>query len=322
MKVNDTRPQNAIGMSRTRAIVQGRAKHGWQPYESDNDNGVDGIIIFRKKGVDTGQIVSVQVKCGSPGGYYSEAKVRPNKFGVNLGETHITKHRQRWNSVSGPMIMVYVDNASEKAWWTDLKNDESYIDENKNLILFDKRRVFERHSFGNFKKLKGHIYINPNYESILIPNSATDYLNLGSKVSLKQQARNFYNNWSKQNVSERTHQSLGEITISRIGWRHITRSGRNQNRIHQSLQLIGAAKEIITKTNSVFQTKVNQNTTLKDGTKYLEDYLGLRAKCKFEHRHSSLIQVTLKRKRWIGSSGEKQKVWLYSIYEPYVLKDI
>lgn len=324
MEINDTRPQNAIGISTTHAIVQGRAEHGWQPFEPDNDKGVDGVIIIRKKGIDTGQLVFAQVKCGSPGGYYKETKKRPDQFGVLVGEDHINKHRSVWNNVPGPMIMIYVDYDSTKAWWTDLKDENSYSDENKSIILFKKINVFERHSFGYFRKLKGYIYINPNYESLLIPDSATDYLRLSLNSSLKAQAGEYYKNWSTNPIGERTHVSLGEITVSRLGWRHLTRTGRMQNRIYNSLQLLGVAKEIIQKTNSVFQVKVHQNTTLKDGTQFLEDFLGLRAKCKFQHRHSSVIQVTLKRKRWINEEKGilKQKVWFYSVYEPYVKKEI
>lgn len=324
MRVHDTRPQEAIGMATTLATVQGRANHGWQPYDAANDNGVDGLIIIRKKDIDTGQLVFAQVKCGSPGGYYKEAQIRPNKFGVNVGQAYIETHRTRWNSVPGPMIMIYVDYETQKAWWTDLKNDDSYIAENRSLVLFDKRQVFERHSFGNFRKLKGYIFINPNYEELVIPNHATDYLHLNSNTSLKNQAKEYYQNWSNELVPQRTHASLGEITISRSGWRHLIRSGRRQNRIFNSLQLLGVAKEIILNTKSVFQVKVDKNLILGDGAHYLEDYLGIRAKCKFENRHSSVVHVSLKRKRWVndGTNTFEQKVWFHSVYEPFVLKDI
>ncbi|MEZ4939207.1 MAG: DUF4365 domain-containing protein, partial [Crocinitomicaceae bacterium] len=204
-------------MATTQIIVQGRGGHGWQPYDADNDNGVDGLIIIRKSGIDTGQLVFTQVKCGSPGGYYQEAQIRPNKFGVNVGQQYIQSHRPRWNSVPGPMIMIYVDYESQKAWWTDLKSEDSYIQENQSLILFDKRRVFERHSFGNFKKLNGYIYINPNYEVLTIPNNATNYLNLSTNTSLKDQALQYYKSWSNENPTQRMHESLGEIVVSRSG---------------------------------------------------------------------------------------------------------
>jgi len=99
--IRDTRPQDATGMNRVGTIVQGRGEHGWQPFDHINDNGVDGIIIKRKKGIDTGEIIYVQVKCGSGGGYYKATKTRPMHFGVNVGEEYISSHRPRWNFCTG-----------------------------------------------------------------------------------------------------------------------------------------------------------------------------------------------------------------------------
>ena len=49
------------------------------------------------------------------------------------------------------------------------------------------------------------------------------------------------------------------------------------------------------------------------------DYLGLRANVVLPHRQETMIQVVLKRCRYVNkaySSPVNQKIWLYSIFEP------
>ncbi len=207
----DTRPQNALGMSRVNIIVQARGRHGWQPYSPDNDNGVDGIIIYRNHGVDTGEIVFVQVKCGTGKGYYKATKKRPKHFGVTVGEEYIEEHRPRWNKLFGPIILVFVDYNNEKAWWTDLKDDNSFTTENKQIILVPKAQRFGEHSFGSFKSLKGHLHIDPEIEVIEATRDDVDHFNL--TASLKHSAKEFYRDWASSN--QRKHPELGEVIVSR-----------------------------------------------------------------------------------------------------------
>jgi hypothetical protein len=136
--IRDTRPQDATGMSEASKIVQGKGKHGWQPYSSINDNGVDGMIIFRKRGVETGEIMFAQVKCGTGTGYFKKTNKRPAHFGVHVGEEYIAKHRLKWGRLPAPIILIYVDFHTCKAWWTDLRNESSFTAENKSIILVPK----------------------------------------------------------------------------------------------------------------------------------------------------------------------------------------
>ena len=72
--MRDTRPQNARGIATVTDIVQGSMRIGWQEISQINDNGIDGIIIDRKRGIDTGDFFYVQVKCGN--GYRIETEKR------------------------------------------------------------------------------------------------------------------------------------------------------------------------------------------------------------------------------------------------------
>jgi len=316
----DTRPQNATGMAIVNLIVQGEAQHGWQPYAPDNDNGVDGIIIFRKDAVDTGEIIFVQIKCGTGNGYYKATKKRPKHFGVKVGEEYISTHRPRWNALFGPIILVYVDFKTKKAWWTDLKDENSYSTANKSIILVPKEQRFGQHSFGSFKSLKGHLHIDPQIEPIDAARDDIDYLKLTS--SMKTSAKEFYNEWATSN--QRTHPDLGEIIVSREGWRHICRKGRRAERIIQSWSLLGVAKKMIQSVKKIYQLKVFTSAIDSIGNYVQTDYISLRAQVTFPQRHSSIVQVVLKRKRKFNGTNNliENKIWFHSVYEPFSRKKI
>ena len=127
----------------------------WQELDAHNDDGIDGIVMLRKKrlvrltsrskligqprNAESGSqgsfetlpihgVVFVQVKGGE--GYAGGSKKRPKHIEVKLGEEYIKDHRPRWRALSGPAIFVYVDTVNKKknldAWWTDLNSDDSY----------------------------------------------------------------------------------------------------------------------------------------------------------------------------------------------------
>lgn len=322
--IYDTRPQDAIGTTTVNKITQGRANHGWQDFSSINDNGVDGMIIMRKRqgklNIDTGETVFVQIKCGSQNGYFKEAKKRPKHFGVNVGADYINIHRPRWQNLFGPVIMVYVDYKTEKAWWADLKDDNSYIQENKSLIIVPKSQRFGIHSFGEFKRLNGYLHINPEISKIELTRS--DVSIIRPSVSLKTAAKAFYRTWADEDNTQ--HPDLGKIIISREGWRHLCRKGRKMERIIQSWLLLGVAKRIISEVRNVYQLRVETTTPDGSGNYSQIDYISLRAQVIFPQRHGSIIQVILKRRRTINTTGGiiNSQIRFYSVYEPLSKKAI
>lgn len=314
---NDPRRQNAVGRATCLDIVQGRAGHGWQEFDPDNDNGIDGMIIMRNGLRDTGEFILAQIKCGSPGGYFKETAKRPNHFGVQVGEDYIQSHQPRWHNYPMPVILIYVDYQSKKAWWADLKDKNTYTTENKSLILVPKKQRFERHTFGELRKLPGFTHISQVIDVITMTNDEINYFILTDKLGIKYQAKKFFQEWGKTQSAERTNPNLGEVIVSRVGWRHIIRNGRNQNRIFQSFQLLSVAKRIVSEITKCCQVRQLEKQTLSNGYILTTDFLSLRALVKFPHRQSSLVQVVLKRKRWISDTGDvKSKVWFFSVYEP------
>jgi hypothetical protein len=320
--IRDTRPQDATGMAESEIITQGKAKHGWQPFSHINDNGVDSMIIYRKDGIDTGEVMFAQVKCGTGSGYFKETKKRPKHFGVQVGQEYIENHRAKWKRLPGPIILIYVDYHTRKAWWTDLNDEKSYSNDNKSIILVPKHQRFGRHSFGEFKNLKGRVFISKEIEPLKV--SKNEFLYLEFDKSIKESAKNFYKNWANSELNSRMHPELGEIIISRTGWRHLTRSDRKLNRIINSLSLLGVAKKIINETPKCYQIKQLESKKLEDGSLLITDYLALKRNVIFPFRQGGVVQVILKRKRKFNPEEDQidSKVWFYSIYEPLAQKKI
>jgi len=310
----------------TSDIVSASSFHNWQGLDRENDDGVDGLIFIRNRNEEkTGEIIFAQVKGGlKDRGYYKTFKIRPNKICVQLGEEYIQNHLPRWYNVPGPMILIFVEYDSRKAYWVDLRDSNSYSEENKQIIIVDKRNRFGEHSFGEFKKLKGYTFISRDIDWIDIDISDTNYLNPTLKDSMKKQAKEFYVRWSQLSILERTNPQLGEVIISRVGWRHITRKKRKKSRIFQSFQLLGIANKIIKCSNKIWQVKVLEEKTLNDGTLLITDFLGLRARVKFTYRGATVVQVLLKRKKFINElkGVYKSEIRFYSVYEPLINRDI
>lgn len=312
------------GITAVSDIVRSESGHKWQEFDQRNDDGLDGLVMINRNGKTTGEVVFVQVKCGrKSGGYYREYVQNPDIIGINLGEKYINSHRPIWNKTNGPTILIFVDYDSKKSWWTDLRDEKSYSQTNKQIVVISKRQRFGIHSFGEFKKLKGYTFIDKTIDVLDHDWRLDSYIDFIKDLSVKKQAKAYYKKWGNQHVSMRNNPQIGEVIVSRVGWRHLTRRKRRKSRILQSLQLLAVAKRIILTSNKVYQVKKLTNTTLEDGTIVITDFLSLRRKVKFSHRGATVVQVLFKRKRFINKSGNSyDKVWLYSIYEPFVQRDI
>ena len=148
--MTDTRLQEARGLNVVADTVQIGMACGWQPVDQINDNGIDGLIFDRIRGVDTGTIYHVQVKCGND--WARQVQQRPKALTLRLGERYIERHRPRWNAVQGPVILVYVDFLSKKAWWCNLKSESAYCpSENRGAVLLPRSQRFGAHSIGHLR---------------------------------------------------------------------------------------------------------------------------------------------------------------------------
>lgn len=137
-------------------------------------------------------------------------------------------------------------------------------------------------------------------------------------MSIKNFARKFYKNWSKSSVIHRKNRILGEITINRVGWRHMSRKSRGYDRIYHSWLLLSAAKKIITEVDNFFEFRRAKLETSPNSNYKVFGFLALRAKVVFPNRQESVIQVVLRGYRLYNKETNliEQKYWFYSVYEP------
>ncbi len=308
----DKQVKGVSGTLVVQAVVNNHWKSDWQKIDQENDDAIDGIIHIRKNGELTGEMIYVQVKSGD--GYEVVTANRPGIIGINVGEMHIYKHKPRWKILKGAVIMVFV-NDEGRAFWTDLKSTDSYSKENKSIILIPRGQTFGAHSKGHFRKIGG-FHADEKYLPVIRLNRA-DFSYWQMSVAVNQVARAFYKEWSNATSIDRTHPDLGEVVVNRSGCRHISRQKRGPDKIIQSWQLLPAAKKMITLVTKAYQVKKSVIADNVDGY-ILKDYISLRAKIIFPNRHSSDVQVVLRRKRIVDKVNNTidQQTWFYSVYEP------
>lgn len=294
-------------------VVNDLWKSDWNKFEQENDDGIDGTIHIRKKGEWTGEVIYAQIKAGD--GYKVETRNRPGVIGIQLSQNYIESHRLRWEVLKGAVILVFVGD-DEKAYWTDLKSENSYTTENKSIILINRQNRFGLHSKGHFKKIAGFFPEDRKLVTIKLKDDDIKFIRIDKPI--KNFAREFYREWSKSPTNERTNKLLGEIIINRVGWRHISRKSRGYLNIYHSWMLLCVAKKMIQEVDSVFEFRKSKETD-ENGEEYqLNSFYSLRAKVIFPNRQESVVQVVVRGYRKYNKDTHliEQRNWFYSVWEP------
>jgi hypothetical protein len=222
-----------------------------------------------------------------------------------------------------------------KAWWADLKSENSYSTNGRIIIPLKNRfevgiecrKPFSRLAAGQLRALE--------LETVNLKESGALPGNLkgGMGDSLKKSAWNFYSLWKKSGTK---HPLLGDIIINRTGWSHITRQGRPVPRIETSFRLLPAAARILEKVHPWKVLRRGKTARIHpDGSWSQLDFLGVSANVIFADRGNTEVVVILRRElRYYEipqadatDNSEKEfkaecRVWFYSVYEPGRGKDI
>jgi len=278
----------ATGVRVVGQFVQEFWECGWQPFDSRNDQGIDGIILMRKKGQDLGVKINVQVKCGAK--YISSFDENEIRISID-DDKGLQRHIEYWKKQNDPTVLIFVNpcklkrdkngnilkddkgkmiwvdqRLNAKAWWVDLRGDDIQPDNTKTLIRIDIKNNFGQHSKGSFLKL-----IRPYLSISHLPRIQLNQesKNLMFSDSLKKDSRDFFKSWKAS--SKVPCKAINQnITVSRTGWRHILLSRRGKERRVNSLKLLGAAKQIIEEVEKFYLL-----TQSEDATR-LEQKYGLR----------------------------------------------
>lgn len=298
---------------------------GWQPFEQRNDNGIDGKIILKRKGEDIGICVNVQSKCGR--GYISSEtdEVIRLKF---PSEDNLIKHKDYWGKQLEPAVLVYTNPTKKKktkdgnwievpeiykpnSWWVNLKDLSAYPEDTTTIVEIPKKNRFAAHTKSAFMNL----VLNQKSAWAGTPIALNDRSQALLKTgNLDRDSKSFYREWS--NVGPIFCPPINcEITISRVGWRHITSKSRGLLRGTFSKRYLGAAKQLIEKCEafSILKRKPIQN---KDKALIGETrFIGILGSVNSNLDKTRLIQVILLQKIIFSPVGNETKTWFYSVHE-------
>lgn len=292
---------------------------GWQEYDQQNDDGIDGEIIPRDKGgQDLGANIFVQSKCG-PSFISSEdddyITIHPYSDSKKLEE-----HVERWNRYAMPVILVYTNpekiNAKGKkyldlknpsAWWIRLDN-YNYGTDGTSVIKIPKANKFQEHSKGFLYELVKPLLHNWNHYP-LIGLDKPDKV-LFSSMWLQKDAKNFYSQWAKKGSVIKWGNRSIEIKVSRVGWRHITDKSR-KDRVALSMKLLPIAKKVLEHPLSNNPVVLKSDYGYKQGADTFTMHIGFRARVFLEDSEKK-VQVVLK--RHVCKRHGIEKIWFYSVH--------
>ncbi|WP_420743501.1 DUF4365 domain-containing protein [Priestia aryabhattai] len=288
-------------------IVRERFGGEFIEFPQRTDNGFDGIIIWREKG-NVIDVIYVQCKGG-------DSYLPVNKKGrfriQNLTRDYVKKHKEVWRKVASPAILVVTDS-NKKAWWIDLKNNQSYDETGEKLYAYGERNF----NINAKKEMKNLLSKKSRKKGIPELRIQSSYLsNYLVNNSLKEVAKQTYNSLGKSKMESACGELDGKIRFTRVGWRHITRAKRSKERIIQSLLLLPLVKEIINNTKDYEKVEAKYFKDKRTGSKIILEKLVIQAECSFKYRFPSIVRIVLLRKREFNNGKETEKVWFYSVYE-------
>lgn len=316
----------ATGMRVVAQYIQEFWECGWQTLDARNDKGIDGLILMRKKNIDLGVKINVQVKCGAK--YISSENKDEIRISID-NEKDLIEHIEYWTKQNEPAILVYVNPAkpdrdksgnilkndkgliiwkesrlNSKAWWVDLKNENLKVENFKTLISIPKKNVFGEHSKGDFYKLIKPLLSNSHLPLIELNNESKRLL---SSLALKKDSREFYKEWKNGNTVF-CKALKKNIRVSKTGWNHILSSNRGIERRVNSLKLLGVARQIINEVDEEKYFLLNQS----EGFLELEQKFGIRARYIDKQLGEQVVQVIISRK--LNTENKKEKLWFYSVH--------
>lgn len=316
----------ATGIRLVSQYIQEYWECRWQPFEQRNDEGIDGIILMRKKNEDLGVKINVQIKCGAS--YISS--FNDDEIRIAIDDANgLKKHLEYWRNQIDPAVLIFVNPSKilrdqhgnpckndrgkivwkesrlkAKAWWVDLKDITIIPDGFSTLIRIDRKQTFGEHSKGDFLDLiepllgkKGLQTIIPNSESIKLYNS----------INILNDAKEYFKIWREDNEGRTICKAINQdVIVSRTGWRHITLGRRGHDRKITSFKLLGIAKQIILESEKFYLLNQDEDSL------YITQKLGLRALIGGNRITEQVVQVILLRR--IKKSDRTSRWWFYSVH--------
>jgi hypothetical protein len=311
----------------------------WSETGQADDDGFDGLVYLKvmeknlNKPIDrrfwkhrfTGGLINVQVKSGS-----SYVVSETEEF-LEIKISNLDAKKEIWSKSDIPVALIYVretpiGKSPSKAWWTDLRSNDSYT--NNGTVLIQIKNRFQpglecRKPLARLASRQQQLLTLEEVD-MTSKEKQVNVLNQLS-VSPKKAAWEFYHQWK---LTGAKNPYLGDVIINRTGWAHITRVERPISRIKASFELLPAAAQIIREVTSWrVLRRGSKERVFKDGSKAEYEYLGLSALVKWPSRAPSEVMVILRRQTIIEGDTfvesmtnklrlKSRKTWFYTVYEP------
>jgi hypothetical protein len=272
----------------------------WQPIDSVNDDGIDGLIFLESRGVPTGQIIFVQIKC---------TKSKPNGSGfiaIPISREKLLMNVDRWRRVVGAAILVHVDPDTLAATWVNLRAPKAL---GNTQVFVPATNTFDKSSRKPIAGLCGTIHRDLLMKRVITRSS--DFPYLVDPKHIQTAARTFYREMEISKM--RLGKSGPQIRFTKEGWNHITRPGRARLIQLQSFQLLGAIRRIIESSSDV---DLKEITPQKGAT---AQFVYLIAAVSFPFRQTAIVKIVLWRRI---HPVEGVNYSFHTVYEPRRRRDV
>lgn len=282
-----------VGVNVAERVVLTEWRSRWQQVDGQNDDGIDGLIFLERRGIPTGQIIYVQVKC-------HQIKARTDgTIAVAINRDRLERNMQVWKRVVGAAILVHVDPETLIARWANVRDSRVVT---PSQIIIHPNDLFDASARKIIANLCGNVH-----RDLLLPqiNTVTADFPHFTEPHLQRAARRFYKALSIEPVY------LGPtgpvVRFTREGWRHITRPDRPVLVRHQSLVLLGVIRKVLAQANPA---------DLKDYSPRIDptgDYVALRAVVTFSFRQTCVVKIVMRRRK---DENKRDSYSFHTIYEP------
>lgn len=228
----DKQRTGQIGVNVVERIILHEWSGRWQPIDSANDDGIDGLVFLESRGIPTGQIVFVQVKC---------TKLKPNGNGMTaipIEREKLLMNIERWRRVVGAAILVHVNSATLAATWVNLRGKDAL---GNTQVFVPAASAFNKNSRKLVARLCGTLHRDLLMKKIKV--SALDFPYFTETKHIQPAAREFYRGLQSSNIQ--LGKSGPRVRFTKEGWKHLTRQDRPRAVQLQSFQLLGTIRKIV-----------------------------------------------------------------------------
>lgn len=289
-----------IGVNVVERVVLHQWHARWQPIDSVNDDGIDGLIFLESRGAPSGQIIFAQVKC-------TKSKINGSgRIPIPIAKKKLRMNVDRWRRVIGAAILIHVDPDTLEAHWVDLREENAI---GNTQVFVPENNLFDRDARKLVAALCGTIHRDLLMKRV--QTSANDFIYLTSHEHIQTAARKFYREMQHEKIC--LGQSGKRVHFTREGWHHITRRDRPRLTQLQSFQLLGAVRQVIQSTEE--EELVNLCSTSGEP----EGIVSISAAVSFPYRSMGIVKILL----WSRcSSAEGVNYSFRTVYEPRRRKNI